>query len=91
MVNAREGEVKRGAGLLCAAAALLLAGCNPVTGPSACPLPGQARMTSLKPSVIVETVGTIAPERIAKVIKAYRTSFHQISVGQVSENVCAVF
>jgi hypothetical protein len=42
-------------------------------------------------SFVVETVGITSPERIARVIQAYRTTFHQLSVGQVTQPVCAAF
>jgi hypothetical protein len=42
-------------------------------------------------SYVVETVGATSPARIATVVQAYRTAFHQISVGEVSHVVCAAF
>jgi hypothetical protein len=40
---------------------------------------------------VVEMVGIVPSDRIATVIQAYRTTFHQISVGEVTQPVCAAF
>lgn len=137
--------MRKHAGLICAGLAILLAGCEAASQTSSCPLPGQARMMSLKlyfgrdipgggfvtdeawssfaasiltpafpdgftayeatgqwrnpqdgtiareKSFVVETVGITAPAPIATVIQAYRTTFHQIAVGEVTQPVCAAF
>jgi hypothetical protein len=42
-------------------------------------------------SFVVEVEGSISPTRIADVTRAYRQTFHQVSVGQVTQGVCAAF
>jgi hypothetical protein len=42
-------------------------------------------------SFVVESVGPVSPPQIKGVIDTYRTRFRQISVGQVTTEVCAAF
>jgi hypothetical protein len=138
-----RGQGLRRTRLLCTCISLMMAGCQASPPQTACPLPGQTRMISLKlyfgrdipgggfvtdaawssfaatvltpafpdgftayealgqwrnpqdgrivreKSYVVETAGPVAPART--VTDAYRKTFHQISVGQVSQEVCAVF
>jgi hypothetical protein len=42
-------------------------------------------------SFVVEAAGPMSPARILPVASAYRKTFRQVSVGQVSQEVCAVF
>jgi len=42
-------------------------------------------------SFVVEIYGPVSPAGVAAVVNAYRTQFRQISVGQVTQEVCAAF
>ena len=42
-------------------------------------------------SFVIESIGLLSRAKIANVAAAYQHTFHQISVGQVSQNVCAAF
>jgi hypothetical protein len=42
-------------------------------------------------SFVVEAAGPVSPAKVFAVTEAYRKTFRQISVGEISEDVCAAF